>query len=36
MVIKNVSVIEINAVLMKIQKQIEELRKAIENMQTGD
>lgn len=34
MVIKNLTVIEINAALMNIQKQIDALRKAIENLQT--
>jgi prefoldin subunit 5 len=34
MVIKNLTVIEINAALMNIQKQIETLRQAIENLQT--
>lgn len=33
MVIKNLTVIEVNAALMNIQKQIEALRKAIENLQ---
>lgn len=33
MVIKNLTVDEINAALLNIQKQIEVLRKAIENLQ---
>lgn len=33
MVIRNITVVEINAALMNIQKQIDELRKAIENLQ---
>lgn len=36
MVIKNLTISEINAALMNIQKQIEALRQAIENLQTGE
>jgi hypothetical protein len=32
MVIKNLTVIEINAALLKIQKEIEELRQLIQNL----
>lgn len=36
MVIKNLTVIEINAALVNIQKQIEALRQAIENLKRGE
>ena len=32
MVIKNLTVVEINAALLKIQKEIEELRQLIQNL----
>lgn len=36
MVIKNITLIEINSALMKILKEIEELRKRIETLEQGE